>query len=66
MTNCVSYSESAMAPRKSPPDAVTCLRISESQWYNYIYCSCRDETDVEDIVMGTLAVVACPQYGGTM
>lgn len=42
------------------------MGIGESQWYSYRCRACGLETEVEDIVAGSFAVLACPQCGGVM
>jgi hypothetical protein len=38
----------------------------QSRWYSYCCRVRRYETQIEDIVVGSFAVIACPQCGGAM
>ena len=55
-----------MDPEEFSPEERAWMGIGESQWYSYRCRSCRLETEVEDIVAGSFAVLACPQCGGAM
>jgi predicted nucleic acid-binding Zn ribbon protein len=42
------------------------MGIGQSQWYSYRCRVCRHETEIEDIVVESFVVIACPQCGGAM
>jgi hypothetical protein len=42
------------------------MGIGQSLWYSYRCRVCKHETEVEDIVVGSFVVIACPQCGGMM
>ncbi len=38
----------------------------QSRWYSYRCRVCKPETAIEDIVVGSFVVIACPQCGEVM
>lgn len=42
------------------------MGIGKSLWYSYGCRECGCETEVEDIVVGSFAILACPRCGGAM
>jgi hypothetical protein len=42
------------------------MGIGQSLWYSYRCRVCRYETGIEDIVVESFVVIACPQCGGAM
>jgi predicted nucleic acid-binding Zn ribbon protein len=42
------------------------MGIGQSQWYSYRCQDCGFETEVEDIIVDSFAILACPECEGTM
>ena len=55
-----------MDPEEFSPEELAWMGIGKSQWYSSSCRACGRETEVEDIVAGSFAVLACPQCGGAM
>jgi predicted RNA-binding Zn-ribbon protein involved in translation (DUF1610 family) len=55
-----------MDPDEGSPEEMTWMGIGKSLWYSYHCLKCGFETEVEDIGVGSFAVLACPQCGGAM
>jgi hypothetical protein len=66
MTNCVRSSEGVMDPGEGSCEELEMMGIGQSQWYSYRCQDCRFETEVEDIVVDSFAVLACPHCEGAM
>jgi DNA-directed RNA polymerase subunit RPC12/RpoP len=55
-----------MDPEEYSPEELAWMGIGQSRWYSYRCRVCRHETEIEDIVVGSFAVIACPQCGSAM
>jgi hypothetical protein len=55
-----------MAPEAFSPEELAWMGIGQSRWYSYRCRVCKHETEVEDIVVGSFVIIACPQCGGVM
>jgi DNA-directed RNA polymerase subunit RPC12/RpoP len=53
-----------MDPEEFSPEEQAWMGSGQSLWYSYRCLICKHETEIEDIVVGSFVVIACPQCGG--
>ena len=55
-----------MDPEECSPEELAWMGTGQSRWYSYRCRVYGHETEIEDIVVGSFAVITCPRCGGAM
>lgn len=55
-----------MDPEEFSAEERAWMGLGQSRWDSYRCRVCKHETEIEELVVGSFAVIACPQCGGAM